>query len=110
MGYYRARRVDGNQKAIIQALEAAGCHVTDLSAVGRGVADLMVLPPNEMRPVLMEIKNKAGRGDKLTPAQVKFHAAYWGAIHRVTGVNTALEAIFPRRESCETVSSERTKT
>jgi len=95
MGYYRARRVDGNQKAIIDALVAAGCHVTDLSAVGRGVADLMVLAPNEMRPVLMEVKNKAGRGDKLTPAQVKFHAEYWGAIHRVTGVNGALEAIFP---------------
>lgn len=93
MGYYRARRVDANQKHVVAALEAAGCYVVDLSAVGRGVADLLVLPPNQLRPVLMEIKNKAGRGDKLTPAQKKFHAAYWGTIHRVTGVQEALEAV-----------------
>lgn len=93
MPYYRARKVDANQKHIIAALEAAGCHVTDLSSVGRGCPDLMVLPPNEMRPVLIEVKNKAGRGEKLTGPQKAFHAAYWGAIHRVTGVNGALEAM-----------------
>lgn len=93
MGYYRARKTDLNQLDIVNALRAAGCYVVDLSAVGRGVADLLVLAPNEMRPVLMEVKNKAGRGDKLTPAQVKFHADYWGAIHRVTGPHGALEAM-----------------
>lgn len=93
MGYYRARRVDANQRWIVQALEDAGCHVVDLSVVGRGVPDLMVLAPNELRPVLMEVKNKAGRGDKLTPAQKKFHAAYWGAILRVTSPAEALAAM-----------------
>lgn len=93
MAYYRARRVDANQIGIVHALEGAGCSVTDLSAVGRGVPDLLVLAPNELRPVLMEVKNKAGRGDTLTPAQVKFHAAYWGAIHRVTSPSEALAAM-----------------
>lgn len=101
MPYYRARKVDANQKHIIAALEAAGCHVTDLSSVGRGCPDLMVLPPNEMRPVLIEVKNKAGRGDKLTGPQGRFHAAYWGTIHRVTSVKEALAAmgLVPNEES-----------
>lgn len=93
MGYYRARRVDRNQKFIISDLEAAGCKVVDLSAVGRGCPDLLVLAPNELRPVLIEVKNLSGRGDKLTGPQAKFHAAYWGTIHRVTGVKEALAAV-----------------
>lgn len=93
MGYYRARKVDANQKHIVAALEAMGCHVTDLSGVGRGCADLLVLAPNEMRPVLMEVKNKLGRGDKLTGPQKKFHAGYWGTIHRVTSPAEALAAM-----------------
>lgn len=93
MGYYRARKVDRNQKPIISALELMGCHVVDLSVVGRGVPDLMVLAPNELRPVLMEVKNKDGKGDKLTGPQGRFHAAYWGTIHRVTSVKEALAAM-----------------
>lgn len=98
MGYYRARKTDFNQRNIVNALKAAGCFVIDLSATGKGVPDLAVLPPNQLRPVLMEVKNKAGKGDKLTPAQVKLHAEYWGAIHRVTSVDEALAAIFPKLE------------
>jgi hypothetical protein len=43
--------------------------------------------------VLMEIKNKKGKGDKLTPPQVKFHAEWKGWIHRVTSPDEALAAM-----------------
>lgn len=96
MGYYRARKVDANQLAITKALKEAGCGVLDLSAVGKGCPDLLVHPPTfpECRmAVLMEIKNKKGRGDKLTAPQVKFHAEWKGWIHRVTSPAEALEAM-----------------
>lgn len=96
MGYYRARKVDANQLAVIKALEAAGCGVVDLSAVGRGVPDLLVHPPGypDCRLcVLMEVKNKKGRGDKLTKQQEQFHAKWKGWIHRVTSPEEALAAL-----------------
>jgi hypothetical protein len=96
MGYYRAKKVDANQLAIVKALEAAGCGVADLSACGGGIPDLLVHPPGypECRLMaLMEIKNKKGRGDKLTPAQEKFHARWKGPIFRVTSPEEALQAM-----------------
>ena len=42
MSFYRARRVDKNQKDIVKALVAAGCSVHLLHQVGRGCPDLMV--------------------------------------------------------------------
>lgn len=39
---YHKRRVDANQKAIVQALKAMGASVTDLHSVGRGCPDLLV--------------------------------------------------------------------
>jgi hypothetical protein len=92
----RKAKTDSNQKDIVAALRAAGCGVIDLSAVGKGVPDLLVHPPTfpDCRmAVLMEVKNKQGRGDKLTPAQVKFHAEWKGWIHRVTSVDEALAAM-----------------
>lgn len=96
MGYYRAKRVDANQLAIVNALREAGCGVLDLSATGKGCPDLLVHAPAfpECRfAVLMEVKNKKGKGDKLTPAQVKFHAEWKGHIFRVTSPAEALEAM-----------------
>lgn len=106
----RAAKIDANQPEIISALEAAGCLVLSLAAVGNGVADLLVLPPRVCRiiapqfapqeegycedcgrpvlPYLLEVKNPAGRGTSLTPDQVKFHAEW-----PVTVVTTPEEAL-----------------
>lgn len=92
----RAAKVDANQAEIVKALRQAGCGVLDLSAVGKGCPDLLVHPPTypDCRFVaLMEIKNKKGRGDKLTPAQVKFHEGWKGWIYRVTSVQEALDCM-----------------
>lgn len=93
---YRVRKTDANQAEIVRALESAGCGVVDLSSVGGGVPDLLVHPPGfpECRlAVLIEVKNKKGRGDKLTKPQEKFHAKWRGWIFRVTSVKEALEAV-----------------
>lgn len=96
MGYYRARKTDANQAEIMKALKEAGCGVVDLSKVGGGVPDLLVHPPGfpECRlSVLLEVKNKSGRGERLTKPQEKFHAKWKGWIHRVTSPQEALEAL-----------------
>lgn len=96
MPYFKAKRVDANQLAVINALRAAGCGVADLSGCGRGIPDLLVHAPGfpECRfAVLMEVKNKKGRGNKLTPSQTKFHAEWKGYIYRVTSPAEALKAM-----------------
>lgn len=96
MGYYRARKTDFNQAEIVKALKAAGCGVVDLSGVGKGCPDLLCHPPGypDCRfAVLLEVKNKTGRGDKLTKPQEKFHASWKGWIHRVTSPDEALAAM-----------------
>ena len=96
MGYYRAKKVDANQAAIIRALREAKCGVVDLSGVGRGCPDLLVHPPGFpacRMSVLLEIKNKKGRGDKLTKAQEEFHAGWKGWLFRVTSPEEALAAL-----------------
>ena len=57
----------------MRALRLAGCLVTDLSQVGRGVPDLLVkLPGGQL--LLIEVKAPKG---KLTPDQIKFQGQGW---------------------------------
>ena len=90
----RASKRDANHAPIADALRNAGCRVIDLAAVGCGVPDLLVCEPTwpfDMH--LIEIKNTNGRGNKLTPEQVKFHAEWKGKLHVVTTVDEALCAV-----------------
>lgn len=70
------RKTDANQKEISAALRAMGCKIIDLSQVGKGCPDLLILTPaGELR--LLEIKNPNGRGRRFTPDQKSFYAAGW---------------------------------
>ncbi len=70
----RAARTDTNHADIRDGLRRAGYPVFDLSKVGGGYPDLMVMSKaRDPMFVLMECKTKKG---KFTPAQVKFHATY----------------------------------
>jgi hypothetical protein len=92
----RAARVDENQPSIVQALQDAGCCVLDLSAVGRGRPDLLVSAPAfPFTLYLLEVKNpdKPKADQALTPAQVKFHAAWKGDIHIVRTPAEALAVV-----------------
>jgi hypothetical protein len=90
----RARKVDANQREIVQALEQAGYHVTDLSAVGKGCPDLLVAKYDNWMPevFLIEIKNKAGR-NRFTPAQVEYYAATTCPVYVIRSVNDVISLI-----------------
>ena len=91
---HRRRKVDANQSVIVDALRKIGCCVIDLSASGEGVMDLLVC--YRRRTWMVEVKNLKGRGDILTPAQIKLHAAIGDAgceVHIVRSVDEALALV-----------------
>lgn len=67
----RDAKRDANEREIIDALEAAGCLVTQLS--GKGLPDLLVYRHATGRLHLIEAKNDEWRG-RLTPEQIAFIA------------------------------------
>ena len=87
----RAKRTDANQSAIIAVLRQVGATVVDLSAVGKGVPDLLV--GHRGVTYLLEVKNLKGR-NRLTPDQDVFYA-WWrgGPVHIVRTADDALIAI-----------------
>ena len=89
----RARRVDANQAAIVEALRDAGCTVQDLHEVGDGCPDLLVGFTDcqgEPRNYLLEVKSKRG---KLTGNQPKWHRNWRGQKAVVRSPLEALEAL-----------------
>jgi hypothetical protein len=70
------RRVDGNHAEVVDALRKGGYHVEDLSALGGGFPDLLVLSPSGGIH-LVEIKNRAAKG-KLNKLQQKWHEEWRG--------------------------------
>jgi hypothetical protein len=85
----RAKRTDANQSAIIAVLREVGATVVDLSAVGKGVPDLLV--GHRGVTYLLEVKNVKGK-NRTTPDQDVFYAWWRGA--PVTIVRTADDALI----------------
>jgi hypothetical protein len=93
-----ARRADGNQPQIVEALRKAGAVVQPLHTVGQGVPDLLVAYTGESgisRTMVMEIKDptKPKSDRKLTPAQQTWHDMWIGEKHVVETVDEALAAL-----------------
>ena len=85
-----ARKVDVNQKEIVETLRKAGADVYILSMIGKGVPDLLVTYGGET--ILMECKRNAKA--KYTPDQLKFIANWKGEpLSRVDSPEAALRAI-----------------
>jgi hypothetical protein len=93
----RGRKTDANQASIVNALRAVGASVVDLSAVGRGVPDLLV--GFRGQTYLLEVKNKLGR-NRLTADQDVF-LAWWHGVPPIIVYNEldALTAIDAVRET-----------
>lgn len=87
----RAARIDANHVDVVKALRAVGCRVLSLAAVGKGVADLLILDRNG-RLRLLEVKDgaKPPSGRRLTDAQERFHRAW--PVEVVTSPREAVEA------------------
>lgn len=86
----RAARVDENQREIVGALQSVGASVQPLHAVGQGCPDLLV--GWRSRCWTFEVKNpdKPPRDQKLTPAQVEWHAAWNGQVDIIHSAEEAL--------------------
>ncbi len=84
-----ARRVDGNQSIIVEALTKAGYSVRCTSGFGNGFPDLMVKSKSD-DIVLMEVKMPK---EKLTKAEKLFHEWYTGKLAIVRSVEDALKVM-----------------
>lgn len=84
----RGRKTDANQSTITATLRQVGATVVDLSAVGKGVPDLLV--GFRGTTFLIEVKNVKGK-NKTTPDQDIFYAWWRGAPAII--VRTADEAL-----------------
>ena len=87
----KGRKTDANQASIIATLREVGATVVDLSAVGKGVPDLLV--GHRGATYLLEVKNVKGK-NKTTPDQDVFYA-WWrgGPVHIVRTADEALQVI-----------------
>jgi hypothetical protein len=90
----RAAKIDDNQTEIVKNLRKAGYSVCILSAVGKGVPDILV-GANGVN-ILMEIKdgNKPLSARKLTPDEAKWHQSWKGQVAVVSSLYEALTAVF----------------
>ena len=80
---------DANERAIVEALRAAGYAVQTMEQ-GKGCPDLLVCDPETNWLTLLEVKEPGGN---LTPAQVKWHAAWPGKVYVVHTPEEALDAV-----------------
>ena len=90
----RAAQRDGNEMAIVTALEALGCSIQRLST--KGVPDLLV--GWHGHNVLLEVKDPhAARGPaqatRLTPDQVIWHSKWKGQAHIVQSEVEAIQVM-----------------
>ena len=74
-GFFSKRRVDGNHKEIVKAVEQAGCSVLSLADKGHGCPDLLVGFRGDN--YLVEVKNGAGA---LTDDQQRFINKWRGQV------------------------------
>jgi hypothetical protein len=86
-----ARRTDGNQQVIINALRSIGCTVQDLSQLGRGVPDILV--GYRMRNYLFEIKNSQSRASRLTHCEEEWIRRWRGCVAVITTVEDAIAVV-----------------
>ena len=93
-----ARKVDGNQKEIIDGLRDVGATVFPLYHVGGGLTDLLV--GYREKNFLLEIKNpnQPPSKRKLTKDQIEFHEKWRGQKTIVETIREALIAIGALKE------------
>lgn len=87
----RAKRTDANHVELKQAFEKLGCWVWDMSGVGGGFPDLLIV--KNRQPMLIEIKTPKGRTKK---TQTDFAADCplpCAIVRDVAGVETIVKAL-----------------
>jgi hypothetical protein len=89
----KAKRIDGNQHEIVQALRKMGVSVAITSMVGHGFPDLCV--GFRGHNLLLEIKDgtKCKSQQALTEKEKEFHLTWRGHYAVITSVEEAIDAI-----------------
>ena len=83
----RAKKVDINQKAIVEHLRAMDCSVFHLHEVGKGCPDLLV----GINGVTYLVEVKKDSKASFTPAQVEFQGSWKGSpVIRINSVDEAI--------------------
>ena len=82
----RARRVDGNQALIVEALRKAGYQVYLTFRIGCGFPDLLCVSKTHIA-VLLEVKMP---GEKLTADEKIFHDEYEGYLDIIYSTEDAI--------------------
>lgn len=88
-----SKRVDDNQKAIVNGLRAVGCHVQSLATIGRGCPDILASYRNSWYVAEIKDGSKFASQQKLTPAEVSWHNSAHAPVHVWTSLAEALAAI-----------------
>ncbi len=87
------KRVDANQKEIVDCFRKLGATVAVTSAVGNGFPDVVV--GFKGKNYLIEIKDgsKIPSQQKLTSKEKEFHESWFGIVHIIRSVNEAISLI-----------------
>ena|SRR5580765_1267170 len=87
-------RTDRNQTEIVKALRQLGCSVRVISALGKGVPDLLC--GRQCRNFLLEVKDgrKPFSGRQLTPDEQRFKDEWAGQYAIVESVEDAVEYVL----------------
>jgi hypothetical protein len=96
----RAARIDGQHRAIVAALRAAGASVRSTAALGKGFPDLIVARPYDHTTFLLEIKaplgplgGKSDHGQSMNEDQIKFGTEWQGEFWIVRSPQQAVDTL-----------------
>ena len=87
----RAKKVDANQKSVVDSLRERGFSVAVTSALGKGFPDLIVGKNGFNLMVELKDGNKPPSARKLTPDEVEFHNSWLGKIVVANNVDEILK-------------------
>ena len=88
-----AKRVDANQKNVVQQLRKLGCSVAITSSLGKGFPDFVIGVRG--KNYLIELKDgaKTPSQRKLTPDESHFHALWRGQIDVCNDIGEIIKLI-----------------
>src|SRR5688500_19974344 len=101
-----AKRIDDNQRAIVDGLRSVGATVQSLASLGKGAPD--ILCGHRGRNYLFEVKNELQPPSKrrLTDAEESWHQNWRGSVYVIQNFSEALE-ILTSQSKLESVEGRR---
>lgn len=89
----RAKRVDDNQKRIVEQLRRLNISVQHLHTVGQGCPDLLLGFRNKNFLIELKDEKKVASAKKLTPDEEKFFSQWRGQVTRCENLEEILKVV-----------------